>query len=73
MTNENADAKRALLDETYLDSYKQVLGYLDEIRERIHDLPAPETEGLHWGHVGDMNKIKNDLREVVDFLNGYGE
>jgi hypothetical protein len=66
-----AERKRSELNEAYVDAHAFVMHYLDEIQARIHDMPAPESDGLRWGHVGDMNKIKNDLREIVDFLNGY--
>ena len=59
------------LNAAYIDAHAFVIHYLDEIRARIHDMPAPESEGLHWAHVGDMNKVKNDLREIVEFLAGY--
>ena len=72
-TTTTAERNQQALDEAYEDAHAFVIHYLDEIRARIHDLPAPESEGLNWAHVGSMNKIKNDLREVVDFLNNYGE
>ena len=68
-----AEKKRAELDAAYTDAHAFVLHYLDEIAARIHDMPGPESDGLNWTHVGDMNKIKNDLREIVEFVSGYSQ
>ena len=68
-----AEQKRDKLDAAYIDAHAFVMHYLDEINARIHDMPAPESDGLNWAHVGDMNTIKNDLREIVEFLSGYGQ
>jgi hypothetical protein len=72
-TKKSAEQKQAELDAAYADAHAIVLHYLDEIGGRIHDLPAPESDGLNWAHVGDMNKIKNDLREIVEFVSGYSQ
>ena len=66
-----AEQNRENLDAAYIEAHLSVVHYLDDIQARIYDLPAPESDGLRWGHVADMNKIKDDLREIVDFLNGY--
>ncbi len=69
------DAKddHAEMNAAYVEAHAFVVHYLDEIDGRIHDLPAPESDGLDWGHVGTMNKVKRDLRRIVTFLAGYDE
>lgn len=37
-----------------------------------HNRQAVEN-GVHWGHVGDMNRIKNELTDIRDRLYGQGE
>jgi hypothetical protein len=61
------------INAAYVEAHAFVIHYLDEIDGRIHDLPAPESDGLDWGHVGTMNKVKRDLRAIVTFLAGYDE
>ena len=61
------------LDAAYIDAHALVMHYLDEINARIHDMPAPESDGLNWAHLGSMNKVKDDLREIVEFLSGSGQ
>lgn len=69
----NAEQNRDEIDAAYVEAHAFVIHYLDEIDGRIHDLPAPESDGLDWGHVGTMNKVKRDLRRIVTFLAGYDE
>jgi hypothetical protein len=68
-----ADQNRDEINAAYVEAHAFVIHYLDEIDGRIRDLPAPESDGLDWGHVGTMNKVKRDLRAIVTFLAGYDE
>ena len=70
-TNTNAEMNRAELETAYAESHAFVMRYLEAIRDRIHDMPAPQNSGIAWDHVGTMNKIKSDLREIFRFLTGY--
>jgi hypothetical protein len=69
----NAEQNRDEINAAYVEAHSFVIHYLDEIDGRIHDLPAPESDGLDWGHVGTMNKVKRDLRRIVTFMAGYDE
>ena len=35
-----------------------------EIQESLYDLPAPESECLNWGHVGDAFRLLEILDEI---------
>jgi hypothetical protein len=70
---QTAEERRDELDAAYVEAHAFVIHYLNEIHARIHDLPAPASDGLDWGHVGSMNKVKRDLRNVVAFLAGADE
>ena len=72
-TTTSAEQNRNNIDAAYIDAHAVAIHYLDEIRARIYDMPAPETDGLNWAHVGDMNRIKSDLREIVEYLTGYSQ
>lgn len=39
----------------------------------VHDHKASGQGGHHWGHVGDLNHIEEQLTEARDFLMGNGE
>lgn len=67
-TPKTAEQKRAELDAAYMDAHAFVLHYLNEIQARIHDLPAPESDELRWGHVDTMNQVRRGLRHVVELM-----
>jgi hypothetical protein len=46
---------------------------LEKINSLVHDLPAPESKALNWAHVGSMNKVASDLREIIIFLEGQDQ
>lgn len=39
----------------------------------VHDKKASLEGGHHWGHVGDLNRIESELKELKDILHGMGE
>jgi hypothetical protein len=34
------------------------------------DLPAPDTQAINWGHVGDLAEINHRLAGVIAFMTG---
>lgn len=50
-------------------AYKvQIVALLDELRERVQAHGANET--VHWGHVGDLAYVKDQLTDAVAMLRG---
>jgi hypothetical protein len=48
------------------NAYLRTMRALNAVKDLIHDQPAPEGEiEIHWGHVGDMNRIAAALEELV--------
>lgn len=41
---------------------------IEELQDRFHAMPAPESDDLQWSHVESAKKINADLRELVKFL-----
>ena len=54
----------------YAAMHDQALGLLQRIEIAIQDQPAPDADHLHWGHVGNLAKVNNDLEEILQFLKG---
>jgi hypothetical protein len=38
---------------------------IQAIRNQFYDLPAPESDFLHWGHVGDAIRITGALHDIL--------
>ncbi len=47
---------------------------IERIRELLFDMPAPGNDDhpIHWGHVGDINRVNAVLSEAMTFLDGSG-
>jgi hypothetical protein len=70
MTTQN---KPTALD-AYMAAHAEVLALIERIHEAIEnhdDAPAPEQ--VHWGHVGDIGRIREMLQAVSDCLFAEGE
>ena len=46
------------------------LGRLQQIAD---DHFGHDPDAIHWGHVGDLTRIENGLREVLALLDGSDE
>ena len=56
----------------YVQHHAQILATLDEIREMVEDLPAPDFEGFepNWGHAGDLATYASRLTEIRNAIAG---
>ena len=55
------------LQEQYLTAYNRAMRALKAIDAAIHDMPAPESEGVTWGSVADMQRIIHDLEQITSY------
>jgi len=48
---------------------------VERVRELLLDMPAPGNDDhpIHWGHVGDINRVSAILLEAVTFLDRTGK
>jgi hypothetical protein len=53
------------LPREYLAAYSRVMAALQLIEAKIHDLPAPDSDGLNWANFGDMARIAEQLEEIA--------
>jgi hypothetical protein len=53
-------------EKSYLRAYERAMTALRAVENMIHDNPAPEGDiQIHWGHVGDMNRIAAALESIL--------
>lgn len=55
------------LQEQYLAAYNRAMRALDAIQDAIHDMPAPESDGVTWSSVADMQRIVHDLEQITSY------
>jgi len=41
---------------------------IEQLQNKFHSLPAPETDELKWIHVETAKKINGDLKEIIEYL-----
>jgi len=58
----------------YMEHHAAAAALLERITEAVanHDL-APDPEAINWGTVGSMEKTRQDLQALSDWLFGEGE
>lgn len=54
------------------DEIKKLLAQI-KVGLDLHDRNASGQGGHHWGHVGDLNSIAAELRDIRDRLHKTGE
>jgi hypothetical protein len=64
-TNMTANATNPQLDAAYLTAYNRLMTAMKAMEEKIHDAPAPESDGVTWGHVGDFEYLASKIEELV--------
>ena len=53
------------LQDTYAAQHAEAILLVKRIEEKLNDLPVPDSDGLNWGHVGDLGNIVHLLREIL--------
>ena len=51
----------------YLAAYYRAMNAILAIQNAIHDMPAPESDGVTWGSVADMQRIATDLEQITRY------
>lgn len=55
-------------DEQMSDQGMIFADLMEELQDRFHAMPAPESDDLAWSHVESAKKINADLKELIAFL-----
>ena len=62
---------------TALDAFLAAKAEIDTILERLTalsaDLFATNPDEIHWGHVGDLGRLKTQLQDIADRAFHEGE
>jgi len=60
--------KKQLLDNAMTARAAEFEDLMEVIKSSFYDFPAPESETLNWGHVGEAAEINDQLRNIANFL-----
>lgn len=53
------------LQETYASMHAEAMSLLGKIEEKLNDLLAPDTDGMNWGHVGDLEYFVHQVKNIL--------
>lgn len=53
------------LQDTYAAMHQEAYLLTLAIQEKVQDMPSPDTDGLNWGHVGDLGNLVHQLRTIL--------
>lgn len=56
---------RKTLEDRYTAASMEALRLIDQIRDKVQDLPAPDSDGITWGHLADLDLIISRLKDVA--------
>ena len=56
--------------DAYLQHIATIRSQLEALQRHADDHFGHDPEHIHWGHVGDLTRIENGLREVLVLLDG---
>ena len=55
------------LEEQYQAAYQRATKALGDIMIAVHDMPAPESDGVTWSTLADMQRIMTDLEQITRY------
>jgi len=57
--------------ETYETRQREIAAMLDFLKCELEaHAERAKTDGLHWGHVGDLGHVRENLKETLVFVMG---
>jgi len=59
--------------QAYATARNDVMALLARITATVEAIPLEKAENANWGDVGDMNYLREQLREISDRLHREGE
>ena len=65
MKTEPNNAER--LPGEYLAAYRRAMDALHEVIDAINAMPVPQSEGVTWGSLADIDRIASDLESVFRY------
>ena len=59
--------------DAYLQHIATIRSQMKALQRHADNHFGHDPEHIHWGHVGDLTRIENGLREVLALLDGSDE
>jgi hypothetical protein len=59
--------------DTYLQHITTIRRQIEALQRHADDHFGHEPDAIHWGHVGDLTRIEESLRDVLALLDTRAE
>ena len=59
--------------DAYLQHIATIRRQIDALQRHADDHFGHDPDAIHWGHVGDLTRIEEGLRDVLAFLDSHAE
>jgi hypothetical protein len=59
--------------DAYLQHIATIRSQLETLQRHADDHFGHAPDAIHWGHVGDLNRIESGLRDVLALLDPHAE
>jgi len=56
------------LNESMTNGHFRAVALLNQIKESLFDMPAPDSDDLDWGHVGSLHHVICELQDIRNFI-----
>ena len=55
--------------DAYLERYAAICSQIEALQQLADDHFGNNPDAIHWGHVGDLGRVKAGLDDVLDIFN----
>lgn len=55
--------------DAYLERYAAICSLIEALQQHADDHFGHDPDAIHWGHVGDLGRMKAGLDEVLAIFN----
>ena len=64
-TNLNQKKNQMALESAAVRNFVKLQDLMQQLQEKVNNLPSPDSDGYNWGNVGDMGHLIEQLEEIV--------
>ena len=56
------------IEQLYAEAHFATANMIEKLRVHLFDMPSPDSDGLTWGNLANLNELKRQIANVVEFV-----